>query len=30
MGPDYARDRRLTIYTAEVHVCYVQELHLGA
>ena len=29
MGPDYARDRRLTIYTAEVHVCYVQELHLG-
>lgn len=29
MGPDYARDRRLTIYTAEVHVCYVRELHLG-
>jgi acyl-CoA thioester hydrolase len=28
MGPNYARDRRLTIYTAEVHVCYVQELHL--
>lgn len=28
MGPDYARDRRLTIYTAEVHVCYVRELHL--
>jgi acyl-CoA thioester hydrolase len=28
MGPDYARDRRLTIYSAEVHVCYVQELHL--
>ena len=23
-----ASDRRLTIYTAEVHVCYVQELHL--
>lgn len=29
LGPDYARDRRMTIYTAEVHVCYVQELHLG-
>ncbi|MBA3446459.1 MAG: thioesterase family protein [Pseudaminobacter sp.] len=29
MGPSYARDRRLTIYTAEVHICYVQELHLG-
>ncbi|MER8836469.1 thioesterase family protein [Mesorhizobium sp. M0833] len=28
MGPDYVRERRLTIYTAEVHVCYVQELHL--
>ncbi|MGB3502215.1 MAG: thioesterase family protein [Mesorhizobium sp.] len=28
LGPDYARERRLTIYTAEVHVCYVQELHL--
>ena len=27
LGPDYARDRKLTIYTAEVHVCYVQELH---
>ena len=30
MGPDYARERKLTIYTAEVHVCYVQELHLDA
>jgi acyl-CoA thioester hydrolase len=29
LGPAYARDRKLTIYTAEVHVCYVQELHLG-
>lgn len=29
LGPDYARERRLTIYTAEIHVCYVQELHLG-
>lgn len=29
MGLDYARERKLTIYTAEVHVCYVQELHLG-
>ena len=29
MGPNYARDRKLTIYTAEIHVCYVRELHLG-
>ena len=29
MGPNYARERKLTIYTAEVHVCYVRELHLG-
>lgn len=29
MGPDYVASRRLTIYTAEVHVCYVRELHLG-
>ena len=29
MGPDYAASRRLTVYTAEVHVCYVRELHLG-
>ena len=29
MGPAYARDRKLTIYTAEAHVCYVRELHLG-
>ncbi|WP_378949996.1 thioesterase family protein [Mesorhizobium sp. ANAO-SY3R2] len=29
MGATYARDRKLTIYTAEVHVCYVRELHLG-
>jgi len=28
MGPDYAQERYLTIYTAEVHVCYVRELHL--
>ena len=28
MGPAYARDRKLTIYTAEVHLCYVRELHL--
>lgn len=28
-GPDYARDRKLTIYTAEIHVCYLQELHLN-
>lgn len=29
MGPAYARTRQLTVYTAEVHVCYVRELHLG-
>lgn len=29
LGPDYARTRRLTTYTAEIHVCYVRELHLG-
>lgn len=28
MGPAYAAGRRLTIYTAEVHVCYVREIHL--
>jgi acyl-CoA thioester hydrolase len=28
IGASYARERQLTIYTAEVHVCYVQELHL--
>jgi len=28
VGLDYVKQRRLTIYTAEVHVCYVQELHL--
>jgi acyl-CoA thioester hydrolase len=29
LGPSYAVERKLTIYTAEVHVCYVRELHLG-
>jgi acyl-CoA thioester hydrolase len=29
LGPGYAKERKLTIYTAEVHVCYVRELHLG-
>lgn len=28
IGADYAKKRQLTIYTAEAHVCYVQELHL--
>jgi acyl-CoA thioester hydrolase len=28
LGPDYARERQLTTYTAEVHICYVRELHL--
>lgn len=29
MGPDYAAARSRTTYTAEAHVCYVRELHLG-
>lgn len=29
MGAAYAHNRKLTVYTAEVHVCYVRELHLG-
>lgn len=29
IGAEYARTRNLTIYTAEIHVCYVRELHLG-
>jgi acyl-CoA thioester hydrolase len=28
LGPDYVRERRHTTYTAEVHICYVRELHL--
>jgi acyl-CoA thioester hydrolase len=28
LGPGYAKERRLTIYSAEVHVCYVREIHL--
>jgi acyl-CoA thioester hydrolase len=29
LGASYAKERRLTTYTAEIHVCYVRELHLG-
>lgn len=29
IGPAYAKERRLTTYTAEIHVCYVRELHEG-
>ncbi|MEZ5812117.1 MAG: thioesterase family protein [Rhizobiaceae bacterium] len=29
IGADYLRDRGLSIYTAEIHVCYLRELHLG-
>jgi len=29
VGPDYARQQKLTIFTAETHICYVQELHLA-
>ena len=28
MGPNYAKLRRFTTYTAEFHICYVRELHL--
>lgn len=28
MGPTYASERKLTTYTAELHVCYVREVHL--
>ena len=28
MGPTYSAQRQLTTYTAEIHVCYVRELHL--
>lgn len=28
MGPGYAQNRKMTVYTAEIHVCYVRELHL--
>jgi acyl-CoA thioester hydrolase len=28
IGADYVKERQLTLFTAEVHVCYVQELHL--
>src|SRR5687767_12466864 len=27
-GPKYAAQGKLTIYTAEVHICYVQDIHL--
>lgn len=29
LGVQYAATRRLTTYSAELHVCYVRELHLG-
>ena len=29
MGPDYANERKHTIYTAEAHVKYEREVHLG-
>lgn len=29
MGAQYAATRRLTSYSAEAHICYVRELHLG-
>jgi len=29
LGPDYAKTRGFTTYSAEFHICYVRELHLG-
>lgn len=29
LGPDYIKQRNLSFYTAEAHVRYVRELHLG-
>lgn len=29
IGAAYAKERRMTIYTAESHVCYLRELHEG-
>lgn len=29
LGPDYAATRKLTTYTAEIHVSYLREIHLG-
>lgn len=28
-GPDYAKERQLTTYTAEFHLCYIRELKVG-
>ncbi len=28
-GVSYVAERKLTVYTAEVHICYVRELHEG-
>ena len=30
IGATYAATRKLTTYTAEIHICYIRELHLGA
>ena len=27
MGPDYAKSRNMSFFTAEVHLCYLRELH---
>ena len=29
LDPDYARETGLSFFVAEIHVCYVRELHLG-
>ncbi|MGO4560052.1 thioesterase family protein [Mesorhizobium sp. 2RAF21] len=29
LGPDYVRERNLTFFTAESHVCYVRPVHSG-
>lgn len=28
LGPEYAKSRKLTTYTGEIHLCYLRELHL--
>ena len=29
LGPERAKRDKVTIYTAEIHVCYLREIHLG-
>ncbi|MCW8842940.1 MAG: acyl-CoA thioesterase, partial [Rhodobacteraceae bacterium] len=29
-GPEYRQERNLSTFSAEFHICYLRELHLGA